>query len=193
MPNLRLSAIVLILANLVPVIGVLYWGWDVGSVIVLYWFENVIIGVLNIPKLWMANGGKGGGKSLSVFFTFHYGLFTAVHGVFVFELFNVTQGPAILMPGGVLFATALIMTGSHVLSFFINFVGRQEYEGRLPRTQMALPYGRVIVLHVVILGGGILVQEMGSPLAAMLLLIGIKIIIDLIAHLRSHKPPVVTA
>lgn len=182
--QLRLSAIVLILSNLVPIIGVLYWNWDVGSVVLLYWAENVIIGVLNIPKLWMS--GKGG-TGLSVFFTAHYGMFTGVHGVFVMSLFGIKDGPQSLLPGGALFYTFLILAGSHIISFFVNFIGHKEYENRTLQMQMLAPYSRIIVLHIVILGSGLLVQALGSPLPAMLLLIAIKTGIDLAAHLKSHK------
>jgi len=69
MPTLRLSAIALILANFVPVFGVLYWGWSVGSIIALYWAENWVIGALNLPKMWMAKeGSRKSSFPLSLFF-----------------------------------------------------------------------------------------------------------------------------
>lgn len=41
----------LVAANLVPLVGVLFWDWSVFEVVVLYWLENVIIGVINILKM----------------------------------------------------------------------------------------------------------------------------------------------
>ncbi|HSP42394.1 MAG TPA: DUF6498-containing protein [Luteolibacter sp.] len=46
------SGVVLILANLVPLAGVLFWDWGIFNVVVLYWLENVIIGVINILKMF---------------------------------------------------------------------------------------------------------------------------------------------
>ncbi len=184
---LRLSALVLILANLIPVAGVIWWNWDIGSVIVLYWFENVIIGVLNLPKMWMTNGSGKSGIGLSLFFALHYGMFTGIHGVFVFELLAGGTTLSALLPGGILFLTVLVMTGSHILSFIVNYIGGREFDGRSAKAQMARPYARVIVLHIVILAGAALVESLGSPLPAMLMLIGVKIVIDLIAHTLSHK------
>ena len=43
-PRGRLVLLVLVLANLIPLFGVLYLDWDVGSIVVLYWAENLIIG-----------------------------------------------------------------------------------------------------------------------------------------------------
>jgi hypothetical protein len=45
------------------------------------------------------------------------------------------------------------------------------------------------VLHVVILIGGFLVQGLGQPLLPLLLLIVMKVVIDLGAHLTEHRAP----
>jgi hypothetical protein len=51
--RLRLSAIALVLANLAPLAGVLVWQWSVSSIVILYWFENVVIGVINVLRMTM--------------------------------------------------------------------------------------------------------------------------------------------
>ena len=50
------SAIVLLLANLIPLVGVLFFGWSLITILVLYWVENGIVGLWNIPKILMAQG-----------------------------------------------------------------------------------------------------------------------------------------
>jgi hypothetical protein len=45
--SLRPSAIVLVLVNLLPLGGVLALDWQVFDVLLLYWSENVVIGVVN--------------------------------------------------------------------------------------------------------------------------------------------------
>jgi len=52
---------------------------------------------------------------------------------------------------------------------------------------MAKPYGRVVVLHVGIILGGIATLALGSPLWALLVLLGMKIGLDLKAHLKEHS------
>ena len=52
--QLRLSAVALVLANLVPLAGVLLWQWSVSSIVILYWFENVVIGVVNVLRMALA-------------------------------------------------------------------------------------------------------------------------------------------
>jgi hypothetical protein len=43
--------VVLLLANAVPLAGVLFWGWSVSSVVILYWFENIVIGLVNVARM----------------------------------------------------------------------------------------------------------------------------------------------
>jgi hypothetical protein len=94
------SVVLLIAFNLVPLIGVLAWGWNVATLLVLYWVENGIVGVLNVPKMLLARGpgqtelgvvkltttGPVSRVGQVLFFLVHYGMFWLVHGVFVFAL-----------------------------------------------------------------------------------------------------------
>jgi hypothetical protein len=73
------------------------------------------------------------------------------------------------------------------VSFFVNFLGKEEYLTVSPDQQMMEPYSRVVVLHVTILAGGFLADSLGAPLAALVLLIVLKTVIDLLAHLREHR------
>lgn len=190
------------LANLVPLYGVLFRGWEAFPLLVLFWAENVVIGVLNVarmlclnpadPALWAAKLGMAG------FFCVHYGMFTAGHGVFVLSgLFGSqhykvdgldVRGPALAairdfdlwLPLGVL-AT------SHLFSFLWNYLYRGEVRSAQLQELMMKPYARVVVLHVTILIGGIAAAALGSPLWMLLLLVGLKIFIDLAAHLKEHR------
>src|SRR6185436_3042508 len=46
----------LLIANAIPLIGVLFFGWSLITVLVLYWLENGIVGLWNIPRIWLAGG-----------------------------------------------------------------------------------------------------------------------------------------
>ena len=50
------SAILLLLANLIPLVGVLFFGWSLLTILVLYWLENGIVGFWNVPKIILAKG-----------------------------------------------------------------------------------------------------------------------------------------
>lgn len=121
------TALALVAANAVLLIGVLFLGWSLWTILVIYWVENGIIGVWNVPRILLAEGqllpgrqlGVGyrpwavtsvpalGRTGMAVFFTIHYGLFWLVHGVFVmvlprfmgFAAGTATPAPMPLFPG----------------------------------------------------------------------------------------------
>jgi hypothetical protein len=52
---------------------------------------------------------------------------------------------------------------------------------------MSQPYGRIVVLHLTIMGGGFLMMALGSPTVGLVLLVVLKIGLDLSAHLRERR------
>ena len=206
-----LTVVFLVAVNLIPLFGVLFLGWGLFPIMVLYWLENGIVGLFNLPKIALASApllgpGTGGlarpnpltglvGRvSLMVFFAFHYGIFWAVHGIFVFVLFGGSQNTpsasgdpfAIELPDWWTIA-AISLFLSHGVSFVTNFLGRREYLAVSPSEQMREPYSRVMVLHVTILAGGFLIAILGTPVAALGLLVVLKTAIDVRAHLKEHR------
>jgi len=188
---------VLVAANLVPLAGVLFFGWSVFATLLLFWLENVIVGVFNVLRMTCAqpqNPAVWAGKLFLIpFFAFHYGGFVTVHGILVLTLFGgMTKG----FPTPATFVDAVRSTGiapaawalvlSHGVSFAFNYIGTGEYRTAPLQMLMARPYGRVVVLHIVILGGGFLVLALGSPLLPLALLIVLKTGLDLVGHLKEH-------
>ena len=88
----RPSVVILILANLVPLYGVAFLGWKVFPLMLLFWVENVIVGIFNVLKMLFCQPEKPekwAGKLAAIpFFCVHYGIFTTVHGLFIFLLFG---------------------------------------------------------------------------------------------------------
>lgn len=191
------AVIALIVMNLIPLIGVFYFGWDAGTIVFLYWLENVIIGLLNIPKIISCQGGPGSRRSstgglayLSVFFAFHYGMFCFGHYFFLQSTYRSLPNfeeilPALLSP--VLFWSLLGLALSHVVSMLVNFYGRGEYKSRSPNAQMFIPYSRIVLLHIVIIFSGFVAVAAGQGTATLLLLVVLKIIFDLAAHIIEHS------
>jgi hypothetical protein len=48
------SAIALVIANAIPLIGVLVFGWSLLTILVLFWLENGIVGFWNVPRIILA-------------------------------------------------------------------------------------------------------------------------------------------
>jgi hypothetical protein len=54
---------------------------------------------------------------------------------------------------------------------------------------MGQPYGRIVVLHIVLIGGGFLLAALQLPSAAALLLVAFKLLYDLLMLRRTAVAP----
>ena len=52
------SLTALVIANAIPLVGVLFIGWTVFPLVFLYWLENVVIGGFNVAKLSLPPSGR---------------------------------------------------------------------------------------------------------------------------------------
>lgn len=186
------STLALILANLLPLAGTVFLGWNLGEVMVLYWAESAVIGFFNLAK--MAVIGRWAALFTGVFFIAHFGAFMAVHFMFIYGIFvEGMQAPAeaelqqvAAMFIGLWPALAALFV-SHGISFFVNFLGRREYQGRTLGKQMSEPYGRIVLMHLVIIFGGGLSMILGNPTPVLVVVIIGKILLDVRAHLKEHR------
>lgn len=48
---MTLSLASLVAANLIPLVGVFFFGWEVGPILLLYWSENLVVGGYNVLKV----------------------------------------------------------------------------------------------------------------------------------------------
>src|SRR5208337_4893571 len=77
---------------------------------------------------------------------------------------------------------------ARVHAFLSEFVATGAFRSVSPDTLMFRPYGRVVVLHLVLLLGGFIAQELASRVAPLVILALIKIAIDLAPRLRGQAP-----
>jgi len=203
------AVVALVLANLVPLVGVLFLGWSVWTILVIYWLENGIVGVFNVLKMlkaegtdtsgadgWRVNGRRAStmaNATLVPFFVMHYGIFWLVHGAFVLTLplfAGFSSDQAAIDPGadpGAILLAVIVLFVSHAVSYRFNFIGGGEYLRVSPAAQMFAPYGRLMILHITIIFGALAISFTGAPAAAIVILVGLKIAMDLAFHLREHR------
>jgi hypothetical protein len=122
-------------------------------------------------------------------------MFCTVHGVFVNALFNAgpeRAGDAFalvntLLTTPTLATCVLLLALSHGWSFVAHALGAPaEARETDLRKIMMRPYARMIVMHVAILAGGFAVMALDTPVAALIVLIVLKIGIDLVMHNRAN-------
>jgi hypothetical protein len=193
------SLLALAIANALPLVGVLFLGWTVFPLVLLYWLENLVVGGFNVAKLLLAQPRQPAywlGKAFLVpFFLLHFGGFTYIHGVLVVSFFGPkgAQGFDLLstVPAAIranqLGWSVLGLVISHGLSFYWNYLRSGEYERASLNALMAQPYGRVVVLHLTVLFGGWVVMLLGSPLFALVVLVVLKTAADLRAHRAERR------
>ncbi len=213
--ELRRSAglVALLASNLFPLLGLLFWGWKPGDLLVLYWLENVAIGLWsvakivtakNMPMVMVADDELSELNArmpqfmyavpyfLAAFFCVHFGMFTMVHGVFTFFVAN-----QIGMKTSIAywFLAWLGFVASHGVSFFKNWMPSERFK-TTPMQAMQQPYGRIIVLHLAVLGSGFLIALANfDSNAPAYLLLALKTALDIKLYQRSHRddapPPAV--
>jgi hypothetical protein len=208
--NLALPA--LVVANLVPLWGILFADWDAFAILLLYWAENLAVGFYTVLKMACVKVSKPSehlGKLFAIpFFIMHYGGFIGIHGVFVLAFFRHEMNmehlnwpcflvfPQILfrvigqmwsaMPPGMI-VPLICLFGSHGVSFVVNFLIKGEYAVIKPDAVMFQPYPRMAVMHVALILGGFGVAAMGSPLPVLFVLVGVKTAIDVALHRRERQ------
>lgn len=200
-PPLLLSTAALVVANLVPLGGALLGIWSVYDLLLLFWAENLVIGAYQVLRM----GTVLVRRQLVMlaimipFFIVHYGIFAFVHGVFLTSLLAPdgqdgmeAAAELLLSRDGLLWPLAALVA-SHGVSFAVNFLGAGEWRDVPEQDLMFQPYTRVVLLHVVILLGGVVVMTLGEPVAALVLLVGLKIGVDIVAHRREHRGAAVPA
>ncbi|MEK7400028.1 MAG: DUF6498-containing protein [Candidatus Poribacteria bacterium] len=194
----KLSIASLLIANLIPLIGVLFFGWDSNLIIIMYWAESAIIGFYTILKIiivvWVYKGEiltinkqpvKITGNTILLkmvlalvtilFFIIHYGGFMAAHlmalsYIVKFDQIDIADALGYL---GFIFA-------SHGVSFLVNFVWSREYETATTKGVMVSPYIRIMTMQFAIFIGSVI----GVPAAGLPI---VKTFFDLLAHVNEHK------
>jgi hypothetical protein len=180
--------------NFIPLLGVIFRGWDVANILHLYWAENLAFGLITILKILTNRHPSAGFPEkvfMAVFFSVHYGMFCYGHAMFVFGglidggFFNAsTEARAYLHSH---WFVVLGFFASHLVSYFYNYLGKGEAAGMEPIKVMFLPYGRIVILHVTIIFGGMAVMALGNSTALVGMLVIVKTAGDLMLHFREHR------
>jgi hypothetical protein len=129
-------SLILLAINLVPLVGVMFWGWDAFVLLMLYWLETAVIAFWTVARIaTMAQGtlddialrdasGRATGSplALAAFFTVHAGIFMLVHFLFLWELFSGDWSKKIRGVGA--FVDQMVIGTGLWLPLLVLFIGR---------------------------------------------------------------------
>jgi len=197
-----MTAVLLVVVNLLPVWAVAAERAGMGDVFLVYWLENVVVWACGIIRVATAEGpGRGtvavttngvpGDMSSAKFFALHYGIFTLVHGVFAIIVVAVVG-----LTGGIgqVLLLSLAITASHLFSLGVNWFGRDERKVVSPGRAMFAPYPRMFVLHAgIIIAFGVALDGLDhgaradDQVTAVAVLCALKTLVDLGFHVHQHR------
>lgn len=189
----KLGLAVIVGGNLIPLYGLFYWGWDVFSLFFLYWAENVVIGIYTLIMMFIV-GVRGslwrlpGMLFMMAFFTVHYGMFCMGHLAILTDLFGGDLGVKVgwIDDLPAFFQNTFIqgfywgLGGLVIAQAFQSFDSWQKiysHEKNQPGLMVA-PYGRIMVLHLAILIGGLGAAMLQQPAVALAVLVALKTLYD---------------
>lgn len=199
-----LSPLFLVLANIVPVLGVIFYGWDIADILFLYWYESAIIGFYNILKI-LAHKGKSEIHPLlymipklyaAVVFAIMFGglMFIHVFLIYAIATVEISTGyidigafePTIIAMFAATWTGILSLFISHGYSFIDNYFRGGERERSILKTLLTLPFSRIWLMQVTLICGAFLTLIFGRHLYLLLLFIALKTAADLSAHLKER-------
>jgi hypothetical protein len=190
------ATLLLVAGNLVPAAGVLRFDWTLQALLVAYWLENLINGGFNVARMAAAarpvapmemvvtvDGHRTERRTvqyskarLVALFTGHYSAFMLVHGIMLAALF----GPLVTPRDGLGWFLGAMGAG-YLADFLIHFLREGEYRAVSPTQVMIRPYGRLVVVHLTIMAGGLVAREHRSAVALTTLVVT-KTALDLIVQ-----------
>ena len=180
-----------VLINLVPLAGVLFFKWPIFPVVFICWLESVIVGLYNIPKLVILTVREAINYKTSKiqdllcvpFFLFHFGLWSlatlaAIRSFFGHEMSGLTDVELVVQSTKGVWVAALVMMGGYGQSFVGDFILAKKYRRANVRIQMFEPYGQILLMQVTVF-----VTAAYLPISGLISLIALKTLVDIYTYL----------
>lgn len=209
------SAWLLIVANLFPILGIIFLNFDILTIFLIYWTESGIVGfysILKIPFIKHTSLNMMSVVDVPIetqktmltmskifmipFFIVHFGVFMLGHLIFILAFFA-PAFPFSVLPFNIIgvalsyFKTiwigVLLLLISHGYSFYVNYLRSGEYHKLNFQSAMIQPYKRITIMHITLIFGGFFFIFSGQLIAILILFIIFKIIVDLGSHLKERE------
>ncbi len=187
------SLYALVAVNCLPILGLVFFNWQAIDIMLVYWTESAVIGFYNILKMFKTDRLVSLG--MVPFFLVHYGMFMSGHLSFILIMFGgIGQVRNANLTGYLAGSQSVIwfllsfisFFISHGISYYENFLGKQEYQKLRITDIMFQPYVRIIVMHLTILFGGFISLALNNSSLVIFVFVLLKIWLDVGAHNKVH-------
>lgn len=139
------ESLVIVITNLIPLFGVLLLSWQLRDVVLLFFFETIVIGIFNMLKMAVAKPSRDNPAFLRFilipFFASHYNFFILGQGIFIMILIVLPE-----YKGVNIFAQEVVVSGGleSIISFFSPY-WQYAWQGRFP---LVFAYFAIIISHL---------------------------------------------
>ncbi len=180
----------LVLANIIPLLAVVFLDWSVFEVLFVYFSETLIFFILSLIKIFFLKISLSSkiGNVLLYFFTLS--IFVVFEGVVIFvyyigeienalpnanlnEILNIVFNPSY-------FGSLLVFGLIFIYYFYVDFILKQKYESCTAKTVIKTPAIRIWIMLIVALVG-IGISKYFSSVYILLFFIIVKTWLDLLA------------
>jgi hypothetical protein len=194
------SVTTMLVANAIPLYGVVALNWDGLVVIILYLIETAIIGLFHALRIFTFGsflGFKGGRMPrtsifIAVFFLFHFFMFLFVQSAIFFSIIK-TEITGLQSGFNVIENFALFFHDPYLVSIYAFLASQLAYTGRevlltkeytllSAADYMFLPYLRIFVQQFVVIFGAMIFLAFNSVTALVVLFIVLKTAGELIGQ-----------
>lgn len=192
----------LIIANLIPIVGVWFFNWSAQEVFLVYCLETIITGIFTLLKMlitglikkkdeWQTTGGSSVKQPFwffMLFFLIHYGFFVAIQmGLFfavsdIGDQYGITffnfssKWPSLLTNDAYIMLSVFIV--SYVFRLISDFILPGEYKTASLGYLMFQPYGRIFIQQVTVIVGSMFLN-FGAGKLFILVFAAIKIFFEI--------------
>jgi hypothetical protein len=205
--------------SLVPLAGVLWFGWSASTLLVVFWAETLLTGTANVARIALhrrltrARGhfrlqlddsrkqplGRGRPTGKTTFVSEYSSIlypFTLAHGFFLGAILAgldyawTGEGPSPWRVDAESLRNGIFAVGGIALfELLYDAMSLGAKSFSWLKARVHVTLGRVVLLHVVVIFGAFLMMRFETPLSFLGILVGLKLVMDLGAAAILKEPP----
>jgi len=199
-------SVFIVATNAVPLIGVLFFGWSIGTTLALFWAETLVTGTANVARIYAhrrATRRLGHQRKLqrhstkkleetaveegsyllsyvTVLFPFSIG-----HGVFLFAILAMLSQhrPGAASTWGVDFdalrSAVVAIAVLATMELLVDLLSLSDKPFSWLRKRIERSIGNIVIFHLALLGGAVLLMQFETPLTFLPVIVVLKTAFDL--------------